>query len=277
MDLKKYQVISLHFDTDCNLNCPMCYRPKNVDAKEKTDYMFWLDCIPYLKKITDQVALGGGEPFLHPEFVKAFTDCAKDEDLIVNVTTNGTIPIRPEWIENVTMVSVSYDRYKWPKAEGFKAYIRAISSLKENNPKLKVGCNLLMDNWILSNNKMLVHMIIHIFAHGKADAIFALLPKKTKTPDILKHERLYQVLTYLFDDFYVDDCTRMIFVNKKYENWEKPCHFATDMFSIDERRRVTGCSFSDDPLMVLEKPEDILKISKIRYTKRYECPYIKLQ
>jgi MoaA/NifB/PqqE/SkfB family radical SAM enzyme len=275
MNLNKYQVVSLHFDTDCNLSCPMCYRPKNVDEKEKTDYMFWLECVPHIKQITDQVAIGGGEPFLHPDFIMKFAEEAKKHDLIVNVTTNGTIQIKPEWIENVKMVSVSYDRYKWPKAQGFKEYLKTTRELKDIG-NIKVGCNFLMEDWLLKDYKMLAHMLIHIFGIGKVDAIFALMPKKTKAPDILRHARMYQVFTYLFDEFYVDDCTRMILVNKKYGKWREPCHFASDMVSIDERRNVTGCSFSEDPLMILEKPEDILKIPKIKYKKRYGCPYLEV-
>ena len=43
----------------------------------------------YLKDITEQVALGGGEPTLYPELVDQFTKECEDYDLICNLTTNG--------------------------------------------------------------------------------------------------------------------------------------------------------------------------------------------
>jgi MoaA/NifB/PqqE/SkfB family radical SAM enzyme len=273
--MEKYQVISLHFDNDCNLKCPMCYRHRFVAKDEKMDYDFWIKSIPHIKQITDQVALGGGEPFLHPEFIMKFAKEAKKHDLIVNVTTNGTIPLKPEWIKDLTMISFSYDQHKWPGSKGFKDYIIRIRGVKESE-LVKVGCNLLMEDWLLSDYQKLVHLILHIFRVGKADMVFALLPKKTKTPDIIKHRGIYNVLTYLFDEFYVDDCTRMIFENNGYDEWKKPCHYGSDMFSIDECGQVTGCSFSDKILLRLKKPKDILKIPKIKFEKRMKCPYLEV-
>jgi len=247
--------------------------------QEKTVYDVKLKSKNHLFISSDNIIVhncGGGEPFLHPEFIMKFAKEAKKHDLIVNVTTNGTIPIKPEWLENITMISVSYDRYKWPKAQGLKDYLKITRGLKESG-LVKVGCNFLMEDWVLKDYKMLIHMMIHIFGFGKVDSIFALLPKNTKMPKVLEHRKIYNILTFLFDEFYVDDCTRMLFENDSYNKWKKPCHFGSDMVSIDELKNVTGCSFSQKPLITLKEPKDILKIPKLKYEKRYECPYLKIK
>jgi pyruvate-formate lyase-activating enzyme len=50
----------------------------------------FLDLSRYLKDISDQVALGGGEPTLFPELVEQFAQECKDYDLTCNLTTNGS-------------------------------------------------------------------------------------------------------------------------------------------------------------------------------------------
>jgi len=124
--------------------------------------------------------------------------------------------------------------------------------------------------------KWLVHLIYHLFKEAKVERVFALCPKNWPAPDILKHKDIYMALTFLYEHFYVDDLTQAIIKNKSYDKWKKPCHFGTEIISIDETRNVYGCSFDDKPLMKLEKPEDILKIPKIKFKKRYKCPYYQL-
>ncbi|GAI65576.1 unnamed protein product, partial [marine sediment metagenome] len=49
---------------------------------------FWYDLVPYLTGLTDQIALGGGEPFTNLEFIKKFGEKCKENKLILNVTSN---------------------------------------------------------------------------------------------------------------------------------------------------------------------------------------------
>ena len=271
--MKKYTVISLSFDNDCNLKCAMCYKNKWVADDEKADYSFWLDCIPYFKQITDQIALGNGEVFLHPEFVGKFAERATKEGLIVNVTSNGKLTYDTDILKNIRMLSISLDRYKYSGPAGIKAYMGTTKHLSQFT---EIGCNLLMEEWMFRDYKWLVHMIHHLFKDAGVSRVFALSPKNWDAPDILKHQDVYKALSLLFKHFYVDDLTQSIISNNSYENWKEPCHYARDMVSIDECKNVMGCSFDEKPLMTLEKPSDILKIPTIKYKKRYSCPYLKI-
>jgi len=265
----KYKVISLHFTTDCNLNCPMCYRPKDIKAKNDK---FFFDLIPYLATLTPQVALGGGEPFLYPEFIRTFSEKCKENNLICNVTTNGTLSTG-NFLKNVEMVSASFDKYKIQSKDDIARYMKFI---KECNEYTRTGCNLLMDKRMVDNKKSTLKLIKWLFDIG-VERVFALYPKNWECPDILKAKELYYTLTAIFKHFYVDDLTNMILKENKYSDWKSPCHYAKDIVSISEKGYVTGCSFDTKPLLILNKPSDILKIPNIKYKERYECPYLNLK
>ena len=120
-----------------------------------------------------------------------------------------------------------------------------------------------------------VNIVKFIFSMG-VDRIFALYPKNQKRLNILKHIKEYIYLTGTYEHFYVDDLSKMILEEKKYSNWKNPCHYGKDIISINEQGFITGCSFdsSDEALLMLTKPKDILKITKIKIKKRFACPYI---
>ncbi len=80
------KVVSLHFTNECNGDCPFCYREK---GKETMDEELLMELPRFLKDITGQVALGGGEPTLHAGLVQRFARECSDYDLICNAITNG--------------------------------------------------------------------------------------------------------------------------------------------------------------------------------------------
>jgi len=271
MKNKRYKVIALHFTTDCNLDCPMCYRPKKTNGNKPHDWFKKL--IPYLAELTPQVALGGGEPFMFPEFVRDFSKEAKEYGLITNVTTNGTLPMK-DYVKDIEMVSVSFDEHKIKTNQDIHNYCL---TTRELSKKTRVGCNFLMDNYWLHNPKALLLLLDYFFNSAKIERVFALYPKNWDKLDILKFRALYYAPTFKFKHFYVDDLTNMILTQNKYQGWDKPCHYGKSIVSIDEQGKVYGCSFSNTPLLKLNKPKDILKIPNVKFKERYDCPYLKLK
>jgi len=270
MTNKKYQVISLHFTTDCNLRCPMCYRPK--DTKPKKDFLFFLQMIPHLAELTHQVALGGGEPFMHPLFIQEFAATAKEHGLITNVTTNGTLPIKP-YIKDVEMVSISFDRYKVRNNLEASLYLNLTRDLKD---KVRVGTNLLIDSYLVEHPDAFATFVNMLFKIGFVERVFALYPKNWDFLNILKIKKYYFAFSKAYEHFYVDDLTSKILTENKYYDWETPCHYGSGLVSINENGIVTGCSFDseDNALLKLEKPEDILRIEDVEAKKRYYCPHL---
>lgn len=267
-----YKVISLHFTNDCNFDCPFCYREKGT---ELMDEKLFLGLPRFLKDVTEQVALGGGEPTLYPGLVENFAKECKDYDLTCNLTTNGFI--FREWGEeeaerfckDLTMVSVSLDEAKYENWNDGNEYLNTCKRLQKHT---LVGCNLLTDKDLFLNGH-LIKMTDRLFERG-LDRVFSLYPKNFTGPDIIPHKNYYLYLSTRYPDFYVDDLTYKILDEEKYEDWSEPCHYGKDIVSINEKGEIAGCSFSHDYKLKLEKPKDILKIEDVDFEDRHSCPYI---
>ena len=183
-------VASLHFTNECNGNCPFCYREKGNETMDKT---LFLGLPRYLKDVTNQVALGGGEPTLHPELVERFAEECSDYDLVCNVTTNGFL--FKEWsdekigefCENLTMVSVSLDWAKYKYWKDGSEYLETCSRVKKHD---LIGCHLLLDEDLTTGNN-LIKMADRLFEKG-IDRVFALYPKNIHSPDILQKKNHYE-------------------------------------------------------------------------------------
>jgi organic radical activating enzyme len=230
----------------------------------------------YLKDVTDQVALGGGEPSLYPELVEQFARECKNYDLTCNLTTNGYLI--KDWedehverfSENLVMTSISLDNEKakyWMLSRGY------FNTCKKLQKHTLVGCNLLTDQSFFRNGNMV--KVVEILFDKGLDRVFSLYPKNVKGPDILDKKHYYEFITTKYPNFYIDDLTYKILIEEKYKNWSKPCHYGKDIVSINEKGQVSGCSFSDDYKLTLEKPKDILRVNDIHFEDRFTCPYLR--
>ncbi len=267
-----YEVVAVHFTNDCKMNCPFCYREHGTETMGRD---IFLGLPRYLKDITNQVALGGGEPTLHPKLVEDFARECKNYDLICNMTTSGHEMKKwdykkiGELCENLEMVSVSLDDYKRREWNGGQELMRTCMNIKEHT---RLGCNLLVDKTMMEDSYLL--KLTKSLFDGDFDMVFALYPKNMPRVDILPKRHYYNFLTREYPHFFVDDLTYKILKEKRYENWEEPCHYGQDIISIDELGRVAGCSFSKDYKLQIKEPKDVLKIKDIQFDKKYSCPFL---
>lgn len=275
-DKKRFAVIALHPWVECNLKCSFCYRNKNQEGQLR--FEFFKELIPYLGKYTNQVAIGGGEPFFFPEQIKELTRLCKENGMIANITSNGKLlmPMDDERLKDLlqytTMLSLSFDGEKIKTKEDVEDYFKLVNRIS-NGKMCRVGCNLLIDDLMMVSPQRFIGIVGSIMR--RVERVFALYPKNFEGPDILKPEirGAYFVLSKMYEHFYVDDLTNKILAEKSYGKWKHPCHFG-ELLSIDEIGAVRGCSFDKEPLLTLEKPEDINKIDNIEIPKRYNCPYL---
>lgn len=278
--MKQYQVVSIHYTTDCNLKCSFCYKHKCKKELEKP-LTFWYELIPYIKKITKQIALGGGEPFTNIPFIKKFSKLCKKNKLIFNVTSNGKLLMDlndkelKDTLKDITMVSLSYDKEKVKTIGDNISYFNLVRRIKTLT-KTQVGCNLLVtDNYLENNGRKLMILVTELFGYG-IDRVFALTPKNFTCSKILENKSVYYALTTSFKKFYVDDLCKMIITENSYDNWKKSCHYFKDIISINEQGMVTGCSFDcNNILLKLDKPKDLLRIKNIKVVERFSCPYLR--
>jgi len=293
--MKKFEVVAIHFTGDCNLNCSFCYQRKKEQLlvpEQKDPTGFFLELPFYLKEITKQVALGGGEPFLYPfTFVRPFSGRCKQYGIICNVTTNGTYFLKlfqrglvedlKEVLKYITMVSISFDKEKVRDKADVNNYFEVVDWIKANTG-VKVGCNLLVDEKMFGEKGRFFYLVEELLLH--VDSVYALCPKLIKCPPILEHKGEYLLLTKLNkDSFFVDDLTYKIISEGSYDNWKTPCHYGSKIISIDKYGRVFGCSFDskeEDMIMQLNNPSDVLCLKPgvipggNKIVKRYSCPYL---
>lgn len=276
---KKYSVVSIHYTTKCNMNppCPFCYRKKSCSGEKPKD--FWYSLVPKIKEISNQIALGGGEPFIDIPFVKKFGKVCKKNGVILNVTSNGRLLIGlgdrelKRALKNITLISLSYDDYKVKTAEDLDNYKTLVKRIKKHT-NCQVGSNLLINQEMFKDEAQGFKTAVEGLFKMGIDRVFALCPKNIKCPDILKFKTIYQYLTIKYPHFYVDDLTKMIISEDKYSRWKNKCHKGRDILSIDERGGVSSCSFAE-PFVYLKNPQELLdlKIPKCEEG-LHSCPFL---
>lgn len=102
----------------CTNNCEYCYRGSNSNGKfiSINEYNFILNQLTHDKYgSVFQIALGGGEPLLHPHFVEMLEITRENFRIIPNYTTNGN-HFNEEILEATKKycgaIAVSYDSYR---------------------------------------------------------------------------------------------------------------------------------------------------------------------
>lgn len=278
MEKKKYGVVSIHYTTECNMRCPFCYKKRSAKNEEKP-LDFWYSLVPYVKKISNQIALGGGEPFINIPFIEKFGAVCKKNEVIFNITSNGRILMGMKdnelkrVLKNITLISLSFDEHKIQTVTELDNYINLVKRVK-NLTECQVGSNLLINQDMFKGNANGFKMVVEMLFREGVDRIFALCPKNMKCPDILKFKPLYQYLTIKYKHFYVDDLTKMILNENKYSGWENKCHKGRDLISIDEKGGISSCSFAE-PFTYLKNAKDLdgLKIPKCEGG-LHSCPFL---
>jgi len=120
--------VHLLITSKCNLNCPKCFYRGDGELPLETIIRLFDEWASYG---VVSVAIGGGEPLLHPE-IKKITLEAKKRGFYVAVTTNGTIlkQVRAD------RVHVSYDSVH---GTSFEQARRAVEFFKAFVPSVGVN------------------------------------------------------------------------------------------------------------------------------------------
>jgi radical SAM protein with 4Fe4S-binding SPASM domain len=85
---KQFNKIYIEITNVCNLDCSFC--PKTNRTPEFMSFELFKEIITQVKPLCKEITLHVmGEPTLHPQF-KEFVNYAKEENVIINLTTNGT-------------------------------------------------------------------------------------------------------------------------------------------------------------------------------------------
>ncbi len=149
--------VSLELTRRCNLNCLHCYANGGLPNRNELSTIEIKDLLEQLNDIrVFRVFLGGGEPFLHPDFFE-IASYSLNLGLDICTSSNGTL-INREIVRRIkelglTYVQISLDGAS-PKThdtfrgmEGaFEKAINAIKLLAQNNTHVVIGTTITRSN-----------------------------------------------------------------------------------------------------------------------------------
>lgn len=128
------ELIDVSITNYCERNCEFCYRNSSVKGKHMSLKDFESILILMQKTHTYQIAIGGGNPNQHPDFVKILKMCREKYGIIPSYTTNGdglTEKILDASKKYCGAVAISY-------YEPFNKFISALNKLKSRYIKTNI-------------------------------------------------------------------------------------------------------------------------------------------
>jgi hypothetical protein len=263
----KPSIISLHYTSKCERNCPHCYLKKQISIdKEEISKDEWLK-LPklvdsYIKKIA--IAVNYYPSFStsiieESEFALKFFKNCNISNIAVDITTDKSVAqymLLSKLSDNINYVdvfSISVDNNKMEKSD-----INYLSYLV-NNIKLK-GASSVNANFLLTSecikwiNDGILEVLSKIF-----DTVHIIFEKPfTYSRDEFYNiiEQLYSHDTFENDKYIIDPCIlfRLGLVDH--------CHNTNHIIDINPYGSVSGCAY-DHVDMEIDKIKNISDINKI--------------
>jgi MoaA/NifB/PqqE/SkfB family radical SAM enzyme len=147
------RTFSIAITNDCNANCHFCHVPKGKTYLSKE---FLID---FCKKIDElgslDIAIGGGEPLLHPDIVEICKSIWINTKLGISITTNGQL-LTESLIDDlsgcvsflrISIDSVDENNYKKIRSFDLKTLSNNILKIKG---KIPFGINMVVNEQTIS-------------------------------------------------------------------------------------------------------------------------------
>lgn len=246
------ELVDISISNHCTLDCSFCYRDSSPNNKfmSADDYEFIMHSL-YNEKWGNvfQVALGGGEPLEHPQFIEILK-ISRKYNVVPNFTTNG-IHITKEIAQNIKpligVVAISFpDIRTIPNSnanilieEGIKTNIHFILDKKS----IRQGIEILegTHNNILKGFSSLIFLTFKPQGRGNIDLCLELNDDLKKFCQLIDKNRCS--LSIGFDSCFIP--MLMHFTNTTIDFIE-PCECAFFSAYIDENLVVKPCSFTSN-------------------------------
>lgn len=157
--MKRFKKVYIEITNVCNLSCNFC--PKTSRKSKFMEEKNFEHIIKSVKPYTDYVYLHlMGEPLLNPE-LKKFLDICYENELKVNITTNGTLINKSKDIliesKALRQINISLHSFEANNNVDFEDYIKSIVNfVKEATETTGIICSLRLWNldtkYVASNN-----------------------------------------------------------------------------------------------------------------------------
>lgn len=189
------ELLDISITNYCERNCSFCYRNSSEFGKHMSTSLY-RDIINEAKKLkVFQVALGGGNPNQHPDFVD-FLKIARENNIVPSYTTNGD-GMTSE-ILDATKVYCGALAVSW-----YEPYNNAISLIEEcYNRDIKVNIHFVLD----ADNILKARDLLNLEIIDKVNAIIFLnyKPVGQEKRSVLKSTK--ELLTFLYDTISFSRC-----------------------------------------------------------------------
>jgi len=167
------RTVSIAITDSCDLNCSNCYMEKKGNFLKKNQVFTWCKELDSLGTL--DIALGGGEPTLHPDLIDICKYIWKETKMGVTITTHGynlTEKFIDEIKNFISILRISIDGNEISHFERRKKrFSDLLPILKYLNGRVKFGLNFLL-------NKDTINMLDDnlIFAKGVCAEELLILP-----------------------------------------------------------------------------------------------------
>ena len=257
MHLKK---IYLEITNGCNLNCDFCIKNKRKAINMKYDDYKYI--INKIKGYTDELYLHVlGEPLMH-ENINEFIDYAKDNGLLVNITTNGYLINNIKNNKHIHRLNISlhsFDkRYNVSLNEYLDNIFNVIDAIRENT-------FVTLRFWV--NNKYTDEIINYInFRYN------------VNISNLSNHMKMKIITNLIIDTFHPFVWPDL---NNNYYNDKGSCTGLIDHIGILSDGRIIPCCLDTMGIITLgniytDKLEDIFKKEIVKdmilgFKNNYKC------
>lgn len=145
-------LVDLQVTNRCTMGCPQCYASSGPEGQD----MPFEDAAALLRQLADagvcQLAIGGGEPLLHPDIVSILELC-RDLGIVANLTTTG-IGLSPRVLDALASscgaVALSLEDvgegYSTRRRMGFDAFEAALAKLRDRGLRVVFQVTLSAQN-----------------------------------------------------------------------------------------------------------------------------------
>lgn len=228
------EFIDLSILNYCNQRCDFCY----MGAEKEGTHLSLSDfhyCMEELaKNRVLQIAIGGGEPLLHPNFFELVNTIRSQYDIIPNYTTNGVLLDKQACKQSRSCgaIAVSYhpDRVQM--------------LLKKLQLMQKYDLNTTLHVVVMKDNLSQLQKIIEPFCKAGINSIAFLLFKPTGRGSVISHQQIRSIdIPVLLDTFrYVFEFTNQYNTSIGFDSCFAPflTHLPLPRFTYDS---CTGARF----------------------------------
>lgn len=244
------ELADISISNRCNKGCSFCYKDSTPDGKLMTfdEYCQVLDSMSSSENGTVfQVAIGGGEPLEHPDFLEIVEETA-NRGIVLNFTTNGRL-LTPDVF---TVIRGKVGAVAISAASIID--LKNIIPLLEGSNGIKVNLHYILSNDSIQeaidmvngeyNNQLSgINAVVFLtYKPAGRGADNAVLRKGTQTDMFIKAIRSPQISCRIgFDACFVPMLMRNHAVSKELVD---VCEGGFFSVYIDEYMRVSPCSFS---------------------------------